>query len=414
MLQNFMNDLRLAMRGLSRAPGVLIITVISLGFGIGAVTAVFGIANSFLFRGAVGISDPETLVAVYTSEDDGEAFGASSFADYLDILAEIDAIEDAAAVNIRTLAWGDGEAVKPLLAEEVTGNFFAVTGIRPVIGRGFLAEESVVGSAERVALISYGMWQSAFDGGSDVLGATLRLNGYFHTVVGVVPEGVLSRRVPLEPDVWIPLSSVSDEAITKAEALQLRDRRSFMVLGRLAEGASRDRLSVQLNVLADRLSAEYGDAWKDELGQVRSFTLLDEKYSRLRPGARVLLGGIAAFFLGAAGLILLIACANVTTLFLARASSRSREMAVRVSLGASRRRLITMLLTEGLIPGVGAGLVGLAVASWINQAMTRAVAAFPFGIPIRVSFGFDHRVMGVTLLLSLGASLVFGLIPAVV
>lgn len=412
MLQNFINDLRLALRSLSRAPGVLIITVISLGFGIGAVTAVFGVANSFLFRDAVGMSDPGTLVAIYTSEDDGAVFGRSSFPDYLDILAEIDGIEDAAAVDMRTLGWGDGESIKPLLAEEVTGNFFTVTGMRPVIGRGFLPEESVVGSPERVALISYGMWQDNFAGSSDVLGATLRLNGYIHTVVGVVPDGVVSRRVPLEPDLWIPLGSVSDESITKVEALRRRDRRSFVVFGRLAEGASRESVSGQLDVLADRLRAEYGDAWVDDLDQPRSFSVLGERESRLRPEARALVGGVAVFFLGAAGLILLIACANVTTLFLARAASRSREMALRVSLGASRRRLMTMMLTEGLIPGVGAGVVGLAVASWINQVMATAVASIPFGIPIRLSFGFDHRVIGVTVLLSLGASLVFGLIPA--
>lgn len=410
-LRNVVTDLRFATRSLRRAPGVMLITVVSLGVGIGAVTAVFGVANSFLFRGGVGISDPESLVVIYTSEDDGEAFGSSSLPDYEDVVSEVDVLSDAAAASIRTVASGDGESIKPLLAEEVTGNYFSVTGIRPVIGRGFLPEEGGVG-AERVAVISHGMWQRDFGGRPDVLGAPLRLNGYMHTVVGVVPDGVLSRRVPLEPDVWVPLASVGDDALSAEAARASRDRRSFLIVGRLAPGASKEALATQLGVLSARLQAAYPAQWRDDHGRARSFTLLGEKDSRLRPGARALLAGIAIFFIGAAGLILLIACANVTTLFLARASNRSREMAVRLSLGASRRRLVSMFLTEGLVPGIGAGLVGLWFASWINRSLNAAVASIPFGLPIRVSFGLDARVLVVAVVLSLGASLVFGLVPA--
>jgi predicted permease len=412
MAQNMLEDLRLAARGWRKAPGLMVITVLSLGVGIGAVTAVFGVANSVLFRGAVGISDPETLVVVYTTEDDGEAYGSSSFPDYLDMLDQVDAIEDAAAVNIRTVALREGDVVRPLLAEEVTGNYFAVTGIRPVIGRAFTVDESLVGGGARVVLISHGVWQRDFGGRADALGATLRLNGYLHTIVGVVPDGVLSRRVPLEPDVWVPLASVGDEAATRAETLEWRHRRDYLILARLAEGSSWDALSGQLAVLSARLQNEYREAWRDDQGNARAFSLLGEEDSRVRPGARMVLGGIAAFFLAAAGLILLIACANVTTLFLARAANRSREMALRLSLGASRRRLVVMLLTEGLVPGLGAGLVGLAVASWINHGLNVAVASIPFGLPIRLSLGIDGRVVAVAVLLSMGASLVFGLTPA--
>jgi predicted permease len=412
MMRNLQEDLRIALRGLRKAPGVLLITVVSLGIGIGAVTAVFGVANSFLFRGAVGISDPESLVVIYTTEDDGEAYGSSSFPDYLDVLAQVDAVDDASAVNMRTVASGTGDRIEPLLAEEVTGNYFAVTGIRPVIGRVFTAEEQSGGGGQRVALVSHTLWQRDFGGRTDVLGATLRLNGYTHTIIGVVTDGVLSRRVPLEPDIWVPLGSIGDETPASTESLLSRDRRSFLVLARLAEGGSEAALTSQLEVLSARLQDEYPRAWVDDLGNARSFTLLGEKDSRLRPGARLLLGGIAAFFLGASGLILLIACANVTTLFLARAANRSREMALRLSLGANRRRLVTMLLTEGLIPGVAAGILGLFVAAWMNHALNLAVASIPFGIPINVTFGIDGRVVGVAVVLSMGASLVFGLAPA--
>jgi len=403
-------DTRIAFRSLRRAPGVLLITVISLGVGIGAMTSVFGIANSFLFQGAVGIEDPSTLVAIYTSEDDGEAYGVSSFPDYLEVRAEIDAIEDASAVQIRTLAGGETGDVKALLAEEVTGNYFTVTGIRPVIGRGFLPEEGAGGSTgARTVVISSDMWESDFGGDPGVLGRELRLNGYVHTIVGVAPDGVMSRRVPLEPDVWVPLGSIGvDNAALRGD----RGHRGYLILARLSEGSSPEALSSQLSVLSSRLQDEYRAEWYDEVGNPRALSTLGEGASRLRPGARAAVGGFALFFMSAAGLVLLIACANVTTLFLARAAHRSREMAVRLSLGASRRRLIGMFLIEGLLPGIGAGAIGLGVTAAINQAMNAGIASLPFGIPLRTSFGIDGRVIGVTILLSLGASLVFSLVPA--
>jgi predicted permease len=411
-LRDFMGDLRRAARSLRKSPAVLLITVISLGIGIGAMTSVFSVANSFLFRGSVGINDPETLVAIYTTGDGGGAYGASSLPDYLDLLQGAPALEDATLIDMRTVSLGRPDEAVALLAEEVTGNYFEVTGIRPVISRSFLSEESVIGSSARVAMIGHDRWQNDFDGQLDVLGSEIRINGYRHTIVGVVPDGVLSRIMPLEPDVWVPFNSVGLEASTKAALIGQRGHRSYRILGRLAPGSSREALESQLGVLSSRLLAQYPEEWVDDTGNPRSFVLLDEAESRLGANAKLLIGGIAAFFFVAVGLILLIACANVTTLFLARAANRNREMAVRVSLGASRYRLVIMFLTEGLIPGLGAGLLGLAVASGINHAMNMAIASAPFGLPLRFSFGIDGRVMAVAMLLSLGSSLVFGLVPA--
>lgn len=412
MIRNFTGDLRLAFRSLRKSPGVLVITVVSLGFGIGAVTAVFGIVNSLVFRGTAGISDPETLVAIYTAKDDGEPHGASSYPDYLDIVSEISAIDEAAAVSMRTVSTGEGDNLRPLLAEEVTGNFFDVMGIQPVIGRGFDVSETVVSGPERLILISHHLWLGDFAGDPSVLGATLRINENLHTIIGVVPDGVVSRVVPLQPDIWLPLASLGGEAAERGERLHRRDERRFMVLARLAAGASQDLAASQLTGLATRLYGEYTGPWSDDRDQARTFSVLDEGDSRLNPGARGILAGVALFIGGAAGLILLIACANVTTLFLARATKRRREMAVRLSLGASRARIVAMLLTEGMVPGLAAGLLGLGIATWINRSMNLAMASIPFGIPLRFSFGFDFRVVGVALALSLCASLVFGLLPA--
>ena len=407
-----LGDLRVAMRGLRRAPGVLLITVLSLGVGIGSMAAIFGVANSFLTGGSAGLTDPESIIAIGTTRDDGTEISTNSYPDYLDVLATLDGLEDASAVNTRILSYGEGDAVRPLMADEVTGNHFAVMGIEPVIGRALLPEESEVGAGARVVMIGHDLWQADFGGSTAALGSTLRLNGYEHTIVGVVPDGVVSRGMPVEPDVWVPLGSIGDESARDRNVREARGTRNFRVLARLAEGATPEAVAGRLDVLASRLVDEYPDSWLDDFDNPRAFGVMSEREARIGRGLQLVVGGVAGFFLVAAGLILLIACANVTTLFLARASNRRQEMAVRVSLGASRRRLITMFLAEGLIPGLGAGVVGLGVASLINRAINDAVSSIPFGIPVRAGFEVDGWVIAVAFLLSLVASLIFGLLPA--
>jgi predicted permease len=407
-----LRDLRVAMRGLRRAPGVLLITVISLGVGIGSMAAIFGVANTFLTGGSAGLTDPQSIIAIGTTRDDGTEISTNSYPDYLDVLSTLDGLEDASAVNTRILSYGEGDAVRPLMADEVTGNHFAVMGIQPVIGRALLPEESDVGAGARVVMIGHDLWQADFAGSTTALGSTLRINGYEHTIVGVVPDGVLSRGMPIEPDVWVPLGSIGNESVRDRNVREARDTRNFRVLARLSDGVTAETVATQLDVLASRLVGQYPDSWLDDFDNPRAFGVMSEREARLGRGLQLVVGGVAGFFLVAAGLVLLIACANVTTLFLARASNRRQEMAVRVSLGASRRRLVTMFLAEGLIPGLGAGVVGLGVASLINRAINNAVSSIPFGIPVRAGFEVDGWVIAAAFLLSLVASLIFGLLPA--
>jgi len=402
-------DARGAVRGLRRAPMALVVTVVSLGLGIGAVTSVFGIASDLLLSGSVGVGSPEAFVTIYTSDDDGEAHGQTSWPDFLDIQRGATALETTAAVSIRTVVLGDGEALKPLLAEEVAGDYFGTTQMTLPLGRGIRPEESALQASEPVAVISFGTWTREFASSPSAIGATVRLNGSPYTVIGVAPDGVASRRIPLQPDLWIPAGSLE---AASAGASADRGRRSWTILGRLTPNASIESLSSQLSVLATRLRAEHSAEWLDANGQPRSFTALDERASRMPPKARLLLGVLAVFFLGATGLVLLIACANVAMLNLARTSSRSREMAVRLSLGASRRRLVRMFLVEGLVPGMAAGALGLLTVAWVHRSLTTALASIPFGIPIGLSFDMDARVILIALGLSLGTSLLFGLLPA--
>lgn len=406
----FLGDLRFGLRSLRKAPMALTITVLSLGLGIGAVTAAYAVVNSLLFRAPVGLSQPHRLVTLYTSEDGGEAYGLSSFPDYEDTARELASLEDAAAIAIRTLNLGGAVEPRALLAEEVTGNYFTVTGIRPVVGRAIMPGEAQLGAALPVAVLGHDLWVEQFGGDAGVVGRTVRLNGREHTVVGVAPDGVVSRRVPLEPDVWVPLGSVEGPESLRNVGLRDRGERRFLILARLRPGASLPNLRAQATVLQDRLAEEYPGDWTDSSGRARLLTAVSERDSRLKPGTQALLGGIGVFFVGTTGLILLIACSNVTSLFLARANRRSREMGVRAALGAGRGRLTAMLLTEALIPGAAAGIVGLLVAAWVVRLVEGA--SLPMNIPVRLSIDLDARVLAFAVATALGSSLIFGLLPA--
>jgi predicted permease len=407
---DFLQDLRFGLRMLRKTPLVVLVTTLSLGVGIGAVTSAYSLADGILLQDPVGFVDPEELVTIYTSRDDGGLYGSTSFPDYLTISQEIDALESATAFGSRGFVLEEGEASISLFAEEVDGNYFAVTGVRPVLGRGFLPEETERGAVERVLILGHHIWLQAFGGSPEVLGRTVRLNGQPFTVVGVGPEGAMSRRVPVKVDAWVPLGLPGSRSNRRVEALAERGTRPFLVLARMGEGVTVEQVGSQLSVLSERLSGEYSEAWTDDLDLPREFSVIPEEDSRLNPRARPLFLGILIFFFGTTGIILLIACANLTTLFLARAAKRRREMAIRLSLGAGRMRLVSQMLTESLILGLGGGGVGV----FLTTLAVRQIQSFslPLNLPFNPAVAVDNRVLAFACLLSLGATLVFGLIPA--
>ncbi len=410
MIQHLLSDIRFAVRTLAKTPLVIVVTVVSLGLGIGATTFVFTVTNALLFRAPSDVVSPEDLVTVYTAEARGNQYGGNSFPDYQSMLQQVPALEDATAIRLGSVRLGDATAARPLFAEIVTGDYFRVLGIPLPLGRGFLPEESVVGSAHRVAVISYRLWQDQFAAAPDVLGKQLRLDGHEFTVIGVAPRGMVSRFLALKVDVWVPIGIPGGTFRATPAALANRGDRDFMVVARLQDGATIEQAQAQLSVMANRLYDEYPDTWTDDRDNVRAITVLSEEEGRIPPNARMALGGMSGFLFAVAGMILLIACTNVAGIFMARANQRRTEMAVRISLGASRRRLITMLLTESLLPAIAGGLLGVGLVVQATRMLSSI--SLPIGIPLQFDLTLDYKVLGFVVLLCALTTLVFGLAPA--
>jgi predicted permease len=243
-----------------------------------------------------------------------------------------------------------------------------------------------------------------------VLGKPLRLDGHEFTVIGVAPQGMVSRFLALKVDVWVPLGIPGGTFRATPAALANRGDRDFMVVARLKAGATIEQAQAQLTVMANRLFAEYPDTWADERDNVRAITVLSEEEGRIAPNARTALGAMSGFLFAVAGMILLIACSNIAGIFMARANQRRSEMAVRIALGASRRRLVTMLLTESLLPAIAGGLLGIGLV--VQGTRMLGSISLPIGVPLQFDLALDYKVLGFVILLSACTTLVFGLAPA--
>jgi predicted permease len=409
-MSHVLSDVRFGLRSLTKTPLATLVTVVSLSLGIGATTTVFTVTNALLFRQQGGQTPSEDLVTVYTSEADGDIYGQNSFPDFQNAFDDVTAFRAATAIRLGAVNMGEATPPRRLLAEIVTGDYFRVLGIPLRLGRGFLPEETIVGSAERIVVISHRLWQEQFSESPEALGQTLRLNGHDFTVVGIAPEGMVSRLLALKVDVWVPIGMPGGTFRATPEALENRGDRDFQVVARLKEAATIEQAQAQLSVLGGRLSSAHPDEWTDDRGNARVFTVLSDAESRIPPNLKLAIGALSGFLFAIAGTILLIACTNVAGIFLARAEQRQREMAVRASLGAGRLRLIAMLITESLLPALAGGTAGILLAIAASRAM--GTFSLPMGIPIEFDFSVDHRVLAFVFAVSVASCLFFGLVPA--
>jgi predicted permease len=412
LLESFLADTRFAVRWLGRSPAFTLVAVASLAIGIGFNTALFTIADALLFK-PLPVRAPEHLVDVFTNDSTGtQQFSTSSYPDYLDLKVGNRVFEDLIGYTPMFGAMNLETGSRLTMGEIVTGNYFRVLGVNAAIGRTILPEDDKPG-APRVAMVSDRYWKRELGSAPDLSGRTLRIRGNSYAIVGVAPASFTGMVPILAPEMWVPVSSslevepIGLHDVTPSPngttRLERRGDRWMFIRGRLKPGRTIEEARANLELLVARLAETY-----PATNNGRHVLLKRTSDVHFHPAADPTVVPIAGGLMLVVGLVLLIACANVASMLLARASGRQKEIGVRLALGASRRRLVRQLVTESIVmAGIGA-VVGSLLAWWATSALAA------IRLPLTVPFTFDVRLDGRVLLFTIAATLVAGLIAGIV
>jgi predicted permease len=417
---HFLQDLRFGLRTLRKNPGFTAIAVLTLALGIGANTAIFSLLNAVLLR-PLPVEKPDRLVLLGKGRAAGstDSFATQtqlySYAFYRQALKKNQVFSDLSAIlslplGMHGLVAGRTE-MELLQVQLVSGTYFRMLGVKPLMGRSLAESEDEPAGGHPVAMVSYSWWNRRSGQDPAIVGKTVTLGPTVYTIVGVTPPSFFGTAVGQSPDVWIPLS-MEKQVSPGWNGLDDKMFQSLYILGRLKPGVTTEQAQAQVNLLANQIWRGYAGSilikqQEDDLRHAQIvLTSIKQGLPHIRYGAETPL----EILMAVVGLVLLIVCANLANLLLARATTREREIAVRMSLGAGRGRLIRQMLTESLVLALAGAMLGIVVAGWAGKAI---VAMVPHGDePLLLNVAPDARVLGFTLLVSLATALLCGLAPA--
>jgi predicted permease len=394
-------DVGYAARLLRKSPAFALTAVVSLAVGIGANTTIFTIANALLFRAPIGVVDPGRLVDLGRAVGRGNAFNPGSYPDYLDLRARTTTLDGVYATSLFPIARSfavDDSGAEQVFATPVSQNYFAVLGVTPAAGRLFEPTDSEAPGASPIVVVSHRFWQRRFGQNASIVGRTVRIDMRPFTIVGVAPEGFHGTGIRTT-DIWIPFSMTAGSGTS---ILTNRASATVVMGGRLKPGVSVAAAAGEAEAIAAALAREHPQ-------ENRGKTLRVLPASPV-PGTAGPIAVFMALLTAIASTVLIVACANLAGVLLARAAARRREIAVRLAIGAGRARLVRQLITEALLLFAFGGAAGLALARAATTMVLALLPAFPF--PIDMNLALDARIVAFTVVLSLAAALAAALVPA--
>ena len=395
-MNNLLQDIRFGLRMLLKSPSISIVATIALALGIGANTAIFSVVNAVLLR-PLPFPESESLVSLFeTDRQRGLERGTHSYPNFFDIRTQNTVLERVACFHGGDyILSGRGEPAR-LQGSVVTSDLFPLLRVQPILGRTFLPDDDKPSESGRVVILSQPLFQKRFNSDPSIVNQAITLNGISFTVVGVMPAGF---EFPIQNDPVELWTTIAGDASGETPVTAQRGAHFLQVIGRLKPGVTQEQAQAEFTAIASRLEQQYPDT--NTHRSLRVDSALTALVGNIRPTLLILLGAVAC--------VLLIACANVANLLLARATSRHKEMAIRAAMGASRLRVIRQLLTESVLLSLLGGAVGLLLAVWWSDLL---IALGKEDIPRAVHVGIDLRVLGFTLGVSILTGVIFGLAPA--
>jgi predicted permease len=391
-------DFRFGLRMLARAPGFTVVVAITLALGIGANSTIFSWISSTLLDPIPGVADTSRLISVMKGERSEHPTPPFSYPDYVDLRARTQSFSGLLAYHDDFVSLTGTARPERIYGAFVSADYFDVLGVRPTLGRGFQRGEEDNAGGTPAAVISYSLWQTHFGADPGIIGKPIQINRHLGTIVGVAPRDFQGCKTGLRTDLWFPLVYGLDD---------FRDRGALwlQVLGRLKPGMTRGQAEKELDLQMQRIVAQFPDSHRGP-NQITLDPLWRSPF-----GANVYMYKSLPILLALAAVLLLLACANVANLLLVRSVARRREVALRLSMGANRWRLVRQLLVESLLLAVLGGAGALLLTRWTAGTLA---AFFPptANLPLSINGHADHRVLAVTILISILSAMVFGILPA--
>ncbi|HEY7497578.1 MAG TPA: ABC transporter permease [Vicinamibacterales bacterium] len=404
LLHAMIQDFRYGLRMLVKSPAFTAIAVLSLALGIGANSAIFSLVNVALLK-PIPVREPGRLAAVFTTDQRNPGNLPLSHLNYKDLRDQNQVFTEMAAVTFAQVNWSRGTASEQIQIQVVSGNYFSLLGAPLLHGRSFHPEEDH--KATPVAVLSHGFWERSLGRDPDIVGKTVTLNRTPFTVIGVAAQGFTGTVLGGNPSMWVPLA-MHDVVQPGFDWYETRRGLFLFAFGRLKPDVTVEQASANMRTIFAALEQAFP---VDNKGRsAGSMSLLD---ARLNPQGQngVPIVRLSAILMTIVGIVLLIACANIANLLLARASKRRKEIAVRLALGAGRLRLIRQLLTESILLSLVGGALGLLIAYWLCDALVATDLQLP--LPVGEDLAIDRRVLLFTTLLAIATGVLFGLAPAI-